>query len=289
MEINGQHIFNNPPADIKLCIYGCEANRAIPANQHSRDVGAVQPAHRSSNSMVVVCCDSGSRGNMVCHPQRQVRGFGTYNRRMGTDILRSPGCVLLHIFRAGNDPPDVLGEHASHKDGEPVIRGMLPKPNFVYIECNTGSVCFIQIISSLQGGKVVNSKVLIIAVLIISLFMIDYKPPLQAVVPSCFEKEDCKVPTPKGYCSVEYDCIVGKCYSQSTKCPELCYGTRDEDLDGFKDCKDSDCFNSPYCPCERKSYTECFSENCYCPENEKPYWYVFEEGHQCICAEEGEI
>ena len=137
----------------------------------------------------------------------------------------------------------------------------------------------------------VNRKILIIAILLVVLSTMGYIPSPQTVVPSCFEKEDCKVPLLKGYCSVGYDCVIGKCYASYKKCPppkEICYGGIDEDLDMFKDCKDSDCFNSEYCPCERKSYTECFYGNCYC-EFGKPMWVVFEDGHQCICSEGGNL
>lgn len=129
-----------------------------------------------------------------------------------------------------------------------------------------------------------NRKVFILLVTIVALLSINYKPSPQTVVPSCFTQEDCRIAIPEGYCDSTYNCIVGKCTSQLIRCPETCYGLKDDDYDKLTDCKDPDCFNSPYCPCQIKSYNECVYGKCYCPENSVPLWYVFEEGHQCICA-----
>ena len=104
----------------------------------------------------------------------------------------------------------------------------------------------------------------------------------QTVAPSCFEREDCMVFIEEGYCSVEYDCFSGKCYSEQIRCPEVCYGGEDEDLDGFIDCKDSDCFDSKYCPCINIDYGACLKGNCYCAVG-TPLWFVESGDGMCRC------
>lgn len=129
-----------------------------------------------------------------------------------------------------------------------------------------------------------NNKLFIIVILIIILSNIDYKSSSQTIVPQCFEKEDCKVSMPKGYCEITYNCVIGKCYHSFTKCAEICAQPGDEDLDGLSDCKDPDCYNSPYCPCDGASHDICLKWQCYCPEGMKPTWFSYEEeASRCGC------
>lgn len=111
---------------------------------------------------------------------------------------------------------------------------------------------------------------------------LDTSIPIQSVAPECFEKEDCKVFIEEGYCEVKYDCIRGKCYSEQIRCPEICYGGIDEDKDNLIDCKDSDCFNSVYCPCINIGYNACLKGECYCSSG-NPTWIVESGEGRCIC------
>ena len=126
-----------------------------------------------------------------------------------------------------------------------------------------------------------NRKVYILVILILVLVSINYSSQPQSVVPSCFQKEDCKVPIRPGYCDVEYDCISGKCFSQQILCPELCYGNSDEDEDTLFDCDDPDCFDSEFCDCEDMSFVKCAIGRCYC-EFGQPHWVVGET-NWCAC------
>ena len=126
-------------------------------------------------------------------------------------------------------------------------------------------------------------KLFILVGLILVIMMINYKSEPQSVAPECFEKADCIVPVQEGYCHVIYDCVVGRCYSEQIRCPEICYGGKDEDQDGLIDCKDSDCFNSVHCPCEQVSFNVCNSRKCYCSTG-SPQWIVFEGDSWCQCS-----
>ena len=127
-----------------------------------------------------------------------------------------------------------------------------------------------------------NRKLLIIAGLILVVLVIGIKTEPQTVAPGCFEESDCIAPVQEGYCEVRYDCIVGKCYSEQIRCPEVCYGWKDEDFDGLIDCKDQDCYNSPHCPCEQASFNRCSKGSCYCSSG-SPRWFVSDVGHWCQC------
>ena len=130
----------------------------------------------------------------------------------------------------------------------------------------------------------VNRKLLIIVSLIIFIFIIENKVKQQAVAPECFEKEDCIVPVQEGYCEVRYDCEVGKCFREQIKCPEICYGFNDEDNDNLIDCRDPDCFNSVYCPCEQASFNFCVEGKCYCPSGKSSLWIVEFDESWCDCV-----
>lgn len=106
----------------------------------------------------------------------------------------------------------------------------------------------------------------------------------QTVVPSCFEKEDCRVAPSIGYCDVDYDCIAGVCYSDDVLCPESCGNGKDDDLDGIIDCDDTDCWNNPICSCTIMSFGNCMTGRCFCPDDSVPRWYISpEEGNSCLC------
>ena len=126
-------------------------------------------------------------------------------------------------------------------------------------------------------------KILTLIVMIIILANMESKVGKQTVAPECFEKEDCFEYVKPLYCGVMYDCVAGKCYVEHIKCQEICYGGEDEDLDGIIDCKDSDCFDSVYCPCSRASYNWCVPGYCYC-QSGSPRWFVYEGGHYCRCV-----
>jgi len=129
-----------------------------------------------------------------------------------------------------------------------------------------------------------NLYILVIIIVILALLgKEDTSIPLQAVIPDCFEHEDCKVPILKDYCDVSYGCVSGKCYSTQIKCPEICYGGEDEDMDNLIDCKDSNCFDSIYCPCLNTGYTGCLLGNCYCNFG-SPSWVVTEGNGECRCS-----
>lgn len=123
--------------------------------------------------------------------------------------------------------------------------------------------------------------ILITAIIILTILE---KPEPQIIAPSCFSKEDCKQPVRRDYCDVDYDCIIGKCYSFDVKCPEDCGIKGDEDLDGKADCDDDDCWETPYCPCRLLSFNYCAVGRCYCPRGMVPKWHVSEEeGNWCGC------
>ena len=125
-------------------------------------------------------------------------------------------------------------------------------------------------------------KLYILIIIIVIIIATNSKVQKQSVAPDCFTKEDCKVSIPKGYCEVNYDCIVGKCYHEFILCPEQCYGGEDEDKDGLIDCDDQDCYDSPYCHCSQASFTKCKIGRCYCPEGTLPHWVVAENNF-CGC------
>ncbi len=126
-------------------------------------------------------------------------------------------------------------------------------------------------------------KLLILAGLILLIMIINYKSQPQTVAPACFSEEDCIVPVQSGYCDVGYDCIVGKCYSEQFRCPEICYGFKDEDYDNLIDCRDPDCFDSKHCPCEQASFNQCKNFQCYCGTGSSQ-WFVVEGEHWCQCT-----
>jgi hypothetical protein len=132
-----------------------------------------------------------------------------------------------------------------------------------------------------------NRKVYISMIAIIILVAIivntDYKPYTQTVIPECFETEECRTLIKTGYCDVKYDCIQGKCYSQQIKCPEVCYGEKDEDLDGLADCLDSDCFDSIYCSCYTAGFDACNKGECYCAAGNSQ-WIVVNGNGECTCT-----
>ena len=130
----------------------------------------------------------------------------------------------------------------------------------------------------------INRKLLILVILILVVINIESSVQPQVIAPSCFEKEDCKVPIEPGFCGVIYDCVEGRCEHKFTLCPETCYGGQDEDKDGKVDCDDPDCFDSPYCPCEKMSYVKCLVGRCYCPKNTVPRWHITEDNHWCACV-----
>lgn len=128
------------------------------------------------------------------------------------------------------------------------------------------------------------NKGIIIIITFLSLITIidDNKTSTQMVAPACFEKQDCAIPIQQGYCGVDYDCIVGKCYSRQILCPEECIGKEDEDMDGKIDCDDEDCFDSPYCHCSKMSFGKCIPGRCYCQVG-IPHWVVLDEDSWCEC------
>ena len=105
----------------------------------------------------------------------------------------------------------------------------------------------------------------------------------QSIVPECFEKEDCKRYPADGYCSVDYDCVIGKCYATDVRCPEVCGTGIDEDYDGLIDCDDTDCWNDPYCHCSRMSFNDCATGRCYCPAGSVPRWHIGDT-NWCACV-----
>jgi len=125
--------------------------------------------------------------------------------------------------------------------------------------------------------------VIVIAVLAI-IYKIDYPPVInsQSLIPQCFEKEDCRVPVQKGYCSARYDCIQGKCYRSNQLCPETCDSGIDDDRDGYTDCSDTDCWNSPLCPCGIMEFKDCAVGRCFCKSGSSPRW-VIEITNYCAC------
>lgn len=109
------------------------------------------------------------------------------------------------------------------------------------------------------------------------------KPSQQIVAPSCFEKEDCRTPIKAGYCGIEYDCVVGKCYSHDILCAEDCGNDIDDDQDGLVDCYDTDCWNNAFCPCSEMDYSTCAIGRCWCPGIKTPRWHVDGSNHYCGC------
>jgi len=125
-------------------------------------------------------------------------------------------------------------------------------------------------------------KLFILVIALILLTSLNYRPKMQSVVPTCFDKEECAVPLQKGYCDVKYDCVVGKCYSEQIKCPEICYGGLDEDMDSYIDCNDEDCFSSIYCSCYQADYNHCVTKSCYCAQG-SGVWVISEKFTGCLC------
>lgn len=113
---------------------------------------------------------------------------------------------------------------------------------------------------------------------------LDFNVKKDIIAPSCFEKLDCKVDVSVGYCSVKYDCEVGKCFSEQIRCPEICSGYKDEDYDGKIDCEDPDCYKSTSCGCENSGYSLCKIGSCYCQFG-TPHWVVKvdKSAHWCQC------
>jgi len=126
-------------------------------------------------------------------------------------------------------------------------------------------------------------KSVIIVVIVVSILSITYEGQTESVVPQCFDREDCAVPVKEGYCSVRYDCIVGKCYHDDIKCSEDCANNKDDDMDGLIDCNDNDCYTSVWCPCSLMSHSKCYLGRCYC-ESGTPKWFVSEERNWCGCS-----
>ncbi len=118
---------------------------------------------------------------------------------------------------------------------------------------------------------------------IIILISVLDKPEPQTVASECFEKEDCWRPPIADYCSVNYDCIQGKCYSNDVLCPEVCNSGKDEDLDGYTDCDDDDCWDSPTCHCSIMEFNNCITGMCYC-ESGIPRWFITSESNYCWCV-----
>ena len=138
----------------------------------------------------------------------------------------------------------------------------------------------------MELGKVKKRNLYILVSVIIILALLGKNHtgiPLQTVAPECFEDEDCRVSVQKGYCEVKYGCVVGKCYSTQIRCPEICYGFGDEDMDTLIDCNDPDCFDSVYCPCINARYDLCLTDNCYCAMGSAE-WVVIEGEGECICS-----
>lgn len=128
----------------------------------------------------------------------------------------------------------------------------------------------------------INSKLFILAIIVVVLFNMNFTATPQTVAPSCFEKEMCKKATPLNYCDVIYDCIEGKCYYEYKRCPEVCYGGHDEDFDDLTDCEDPDCWQSQYCNCADAGFNECKIGRCYCASGQ-PSWAITEEARWCEC------
>ena len=116
------------------------------------------------------------------------------------------------------------------------------------------------------------------------------KASLQTVVPDltkggCFERSDCFISIKEGYCNVKFDCVAGKCASEDILCPETCNSGKDDDLDGYADCGDTDCWNSPSCSCTIMDFNECATGRCYCEPGTNPRWHITEsEGNFCACT-----
>lgn len=127
-------------------------------------------------------------------------------------------------------------------------------------------------------------KVILIGVGIILLANIISDSTPQSIAPSCFSKEECKVSVKKGYCEVEYDCVVGACYSHDILCPETCFGGKDEDKDGLTDCSDPDCYKSTECGCWMMGFDVCKKGNCFCQSGTSSHWKIYEDGtNACEC------
>lgn len=109
-------------------------------------------------------------------------------------------------------------------------------------------------------------------------------PAPQTVAPSCFSKEDCWQPIKEGYCGVDYDCVIGKCYSEDIGCPEECGNNVDDDADGLIDCQDSDCWDDVYCHCSFMGHQDCREGRCFCPAGKQPKWFILESSNYCECV-----
>ena len=129
-----------------------------------------------------------------------------------------------------------------------------------------------------------NRNIYILVILLVILVFTNYKPVPSIAIGdiSCFEKEDCKQSIHTGYCDIKYDCVVGKCYIDNIRCPEICSGGIDEDMNGLIDCDDTACFNSIYCDCSISGYTHCYPGQCYC-QSGSPQWWSSNNGNGCQC------
>jgi len=134
-----------------------------------------------------------------------------------------------------------------------------------------------------------DNQIFIMAAIIAVLLFMSSKPSTQTVVAECQENEQCEVPLKPGYCSVNYECIAGKCYSEQIRCPEICDSLKDEDYDGFVDCLDPDCYIDPYCSCNKASYNYCAEGMCYCYPGSVARWIVHFSpsggSGSCVCME----
>lgn len=132
-------------------------------------------------------------------------------------------------------------------------------------------------------------EIIFILIIIIGISAVStYKSSTFSVVniDTCFTDEDCRIQVEKDFCDVEFRCVEGKCASRQVECPipdEVCYSGIDEDEDGLIGCKDPDCFNSIYCPCENAVFSTCRPGGCYCGIGTRPRWVVSETNY-CICS-----
>ncbi len=138
--------------------------------------------------------------------------------------------------------------------------------------------------------KKLNSKVYIgvISIILLLILVNQDRPDPQIIVDvECFEDIDCIVPIPDKYCGIDYGCAVGKCYSESELCPEICNSGIDEDLDDLIDCNDYDCWDNPLCSCNDMSFNNCRPNRCYCQLGTEPRWIVSDIRNICRCLSPG--
>jgi len=120
--------------------------------------------------------------------------------------------------------------------------------------------------------------IIILAILVIR----GTQTPASTIAPECFSKEECFKPPTYGYCGMEYDCIVGKCYYKDIPCPEICNNKMDDDMDTLIDCKDPDCSKTRSClpHCLVASFGGCKQGECWCDIG-TPKWFPA-EGCRCV-------